>query len=85
MKIAFLGGALLVALLVAARLFRFEYLPPIEYKDIATPENPLGRSIVVCVADRWSNGVNCESVIVDAKRNAKEMEQWLKQGIGQPK
>ena len=78
MKIALLGVAFLVVLLAVARIFRFEYLPPIEYKDIATPENPLGRSIVVCVADRWSNEVSCESVIVDAKRNVKEMDQWLK-------
>lgn len=83
MRIASLGVALLVVLLVVARLFRFEYLPPIEYKDIPTPENPLGRSIVVCVADRWSNAVSCESVIVDAKRATKEMEQWLKDNAHQ--
>jgi len=74
-------AALLVSLFVIAWLFRHEYLPPIEYKELSSQDNPLGRSVVVCSGDRWLNTISCETVPVHDLKAVKEMEEWAeKQG-----
>ena len=64
--------------LSAAWLFRYDYLPPVEHVDVPTLTNRSGRSIITCVADRWTTDVRCDTTEIDVKQKANEMERWLK-------
>lgn len=77
MKLA-LGSLSVLILAGAGWMFRYAYLPPIVHMEIPTRENPIGRLLVVCKANRWTGHVTCDSVSVDLELGAREMKQWMK-------
>jgi hypothetical protein len=79
MKAVSLGLSLLIVVAGAAWLFRYDYLPPVEHSQVPSLENRSGRSIVACIADRWTRYLSCDTVTIDAKRHVEEMERWLKE------
>ena len=55
-----------VTLLFCAWFFRYEPLAPVVFQDFPSRDNPTGRDVVVCTADRWTRDIRCKTVSINA-------------------